>query len=186
MPTRPPPGPRSAFSLLEITLALAFLSIAGGAVMSAIVSSMMTGRVNRETALAHEAVRAHMERLQARPFREIFAAFNTDPADDPGGAGTAPGANFTVPGLGARLDDADGLPGRIELPASSGPGGTQLLREDLADASFGMPRDLDLDLHLDALDHAADYEVLPVRVRIEWRGVSGPRAVEAQTLFVNY
>jgi type II secretory pathway pseudopilin PulG len=186
MPSRFAPGPRSAFSLLEITLALAFLSVAGGAVMSAIVSNMMTGRVNRESALAHEAARAHMERLQERPFREIFAAFNADPEDDPGGAGTAPGADFAVPGLSARADDADGLPGRIELPASPGPGGTQLLREDLADASFGMPRDLDLDRHLDALDHAADYEVLPVRVRIEWRGVSGLRAVEAETLLANY
>jgi len=186
MPSRTIPRPRAGFSLLEITVALAFLAVAGGGLMSAIVSNMMTSRVNRETAIAHDAARAHMERLQARDFREIFAAFNSDPSDDPGGPGTAPGAGFAIPGLSVRPDDPDGLVGRIELPATAGAGTSQLLRENLADATFGMPRDLDLDGFTDGLDHSADYEILPVRVHVEWRGVSGDRAVEVQTLLFNF
>ena len=33
------------------------------------------------------------------PFAEIFASFNSNPNDDPGGAGTCPGANFEAFGL---------------------------------------------------------------------------------------
>jgi len=46
---------------------------------------------------------------------------------------------------------------------------------------IGMPRDLNLDGAVDALYHAGDYMILPVRVRVQWMGASGPRTVELQT-----
>ena len=55
------------------------------------------------------------------------------------------------------------------------------LRENAVDTTIGMPRDLNLDGAVDALDHAGDYMILPVRVRVQWMGASGPRTVELQT-----
>ena len=173
---------RTGFSLLEVTISLFVLSITGGALMSSLVSNMMTNRVNRETALAHEAVRHNMERLQAAGFRQVFASFNNDPSDDPGGFGTAPGGAFPVTGLRVQPGDPDGLVGRIVMPAVPGAGTTEELREDFVEPTLGMPRDLDVDGVIDALNHAGDYRILPIRVLVEWRGVSGDRALQVQTL----
>lgn len=173
---------RSGFSLLEVTISLLVLAITGGALMSSLVSNMMTNRVNRETALAHEAVRHNMEWLQAVGFRQVFASFNNDRSDDPGGFGAAPGGGFPVTGLRVQPGDPDGLVGRIVMPQVAGPGTTEELREDFVDPTLGMPRDLDVDGVIDALNHAGDYRILPIRVLVEWRGVSGDRALQAQTL----
>jgi hypothetical protein len=45
-----------------------------------------------------------------------------------------------------------------------------------------MPRDLDGDGVVDALNHATNYVLLPVRVRVAWRGVSGARQLDFDTL----
>jgi hypothetical protein len=45
-----------------------------------------------------------------------------------------------------------------------------------------MPRDLTADNKIDGADHASDYFVLPVRVRLEWKGASGNRILEIDTL----
>ena len=70
-----------------------------------------------------------------------------------------------------------GVAGHIFFP-SVGPD----LRENVVDPTLGMPRDLSGDILQDGFDHAADYFVLPVRVRVTWTGKSGPRFVELQTL----
>ena len=59
----------------------------------------------------------------------------------------------------------------------------QELREDVADAGLGMPRDLDGDGFVEpGVNVAGEYVVLPVRVLIEWRGVSGDRSVQLETM----
>jgi hypothetical protein len=45
-----------------------------------------------------------------------------------------------------------------------------------------MPRDLNADGVVDALNHVGDSRVLPVRVRIRWQSKNGPRTVELSTL----
>ena len=60
--------------------------------------------------------------------------------------------------------------------------GVWQLREDVVDASVGMPRDLNADGAVDAFDHADDYVLLPVSVRLEWRDASGDRNVEVDIL----
>jgi hypothetical protein len=168
-------------SLLDVTIASAVLAIAITSLMSLIVSSIQLGRVNRETSLAYQAARRVCEEIQADPFDQVFALRNANPADDPGGAGTAPGPAFDVLGLRPRAGDPDGRVGEILFPVV----GTEL-REDLVDAGLGMPRDLDGDGATDAADHAADYSVLPVRVRVSWRGVSGSRQVEVVTMLMEW
>jgi prepilin-type N-terminal cleavage/methylation domain-containing protein len=178
------PRKREGFTLVEIAMASAVLTIAAGGLMSSIVASMALTRVNNETALAQTYARRAIENMQGVDFADVFATFNNDPDDDPGGAGTAAGANFQAFGLEPMAADADGRPGQISFPAIV-VGGVEQLREDVDDPALGMPRDLNGDGHTDALDHAANYRVLPVRVRVQWRGAAGPRTITVETLLTS-
>ena len=107
----------------------------------------------------------------------IWALYNADPADDPGGAGTAPGAAFDVAGLAPQLGDPDGMVGQVVFPEVAG-----ALREDVADERLGAPRDLNLDGAVDAANHAGDYRVLdrvPVRFRCRCTRDRGENALLA-------
>lgn len=169
---------RAGFSLVETSLAAMILTIAVIGLSGSMVSSMALTRVNRETALAEAALRRAMERITGAQFAQAFVLFNTDPDDDPAGPGTAPGATFTVDGLG----EVGGVPvGSIAFPTVD-PGGGPELREDVADAAFGMPRDLDGDNAVDADDHAGDYRLLPVRISLRWRGMSGVRTLTVESM----
>jgi hypothetical protein len=61
-------------------------------------------------------------------------------------------------------------------------GPPEQLREDVVDAGLGMPRDLDGDGVIDGADHEANYTLLPIRVRVQWRGVSGVRTFDLETV----
>jgi hypothetical protein len=61
-------------------------------------------------------------------------------------------------------------------------GGVEWLREDVVDAALGMPRDLSGDGVVDGLNHAGDYSILPVRVRVEWSGARGDETFELETI----
>ena len=161
-------------------MVLVVLTVAVGMLSSTMVSTARLRPIQRETALASEAARAQLETMRARPFDELFALYNADPADDPGGAGTAPGAAFAVPALDPQTGDEDGLVGVVRMPAAAAP-----LREDAADASLGLPRDLDADGELDGADHAGDYEILPVEIRLEWKGAAGPQDLVIYTMFAD-
>jgi hypothetical protein len=65
-----------------------------------------------------------------------------------------------------------GFVGRVEFPTIE-----SQLREDVNDDSLTMPRDLNGDGVVDALDHSVDRILLPVKVTVEWKpagSVSGP------------
>jgi len=161
---------RAAFTIAEVAMAAAVLTIAVGGLLSSIVASMALNRVNNETGLAQAYARRAIERLQGVPFAEIFATFNADPNDDPAGPGTAPGARFDAFGLapaGPAIPGVGALAGEIIFPVTT-IGTAQQLREDVVDAALGMPRDLNGDgLPPDGMDHAGDYKMLPVRVRVQ-------------------
>jgi hypothetical protein len=152
------------------------LAVALGAIVSTLTASIFLGDANRESHLAMLAARSAVEQLRGEPFAQAFATFNADPSDDPGGPGTAPGSGFDVPGLSPQRGDPDGRVGQILFPGD----GSQL-REDAADPGLGLPRDLSGDGLVDAADHATDYVLLPLRVRLRWRGKSGDREVEYVT-----
>jgi len=173
---------RDGFTLVELLLAAAVLVVAVYAISRAIVSGAALIQDNHETAVAHQAARRAMGALQAAEFLEIFQSYNADPADDPGGPGTQPGNTFAVPGLDPRDDDPDGFVGEVIFPSFSPDGVSFELREDLDDPVLGMPRDLNGDGDVDALDHADDYLVLPVTLRLSWKGVSGERTYEVSSL----
>ncbi len=174
---------RAGFSLVELMLAMAVIAVALASAVGTIAGTAKLSQVDEETLVASQGARAMMECLQAADLRDAFALYNEVEVDDPGGAGTAPGAHFAVSGLDPLSDDADGMVGRILLPvAADFPG---VLREDLFDPSFGMPRDLDLDRDVDGDDHAADYVVLPIRVQVRWRGPGGARVLELDTILTS-
>jgi len=60
-----------------------------------------------------------------------------------------------------------------------------LLREDVVLPKLGMPRDLNGDSMIDNVDHARDYFILPVHIRIEWIGSNGPRSFDLFTMLTN-
>jgi len=169
-------------TMLEVVIAIAVLLISVMATLGAIASFVMLGETTRETKVAYLEAQAAIERMRVVNFTQAFALFNEDPNDDPGGVGTAPGANFAVARLTTRDGDPDGLVGRIVMPAD--PGAPGVLREDLADPELGMPMDLSSDGVADALDHSGDYTALPIRVLVEWRSKSGNSVVEFQTMLV--
>lgn len=171
---------RAGFSLIEVLIAGTILVIAIGAALSAVTSTASLSSANRESAIVYQAARGAMERIKVSDFQEVIELYNDVDADDPDGAGTAPGPHFAVDGVALQDGDGDGFAGRVLLPLAAD--GT--LREDLDDPWFGMPRDLNGDGVIDADDHSDDAIVLPVRVRVEWNGASGDRQAEYSTLLM--
>ena len=76
-------------------------------------------RTNNEKGVATQAAREVIEQLRSVEFREAFARFNANPADDPPGPGRAPGSRFEVAGLDPLPQDADRLVGAILFPIKS-------------------------------------------------------------------
>jgi hypothetical protein len=165
---------------VELAVAMVVMLIAIGTLTSSVLSGMKLARANEETAQADQALRAFAEQLTATDFADVFATYNDDPEDDPGGEGTAPGASFAVAGLVALEDDEDGLVGSVNFPGMDDFPGE--LHEDIEDTRFGTPLDLNVDEALDDEDHANDYVVLPVLIRLDWTGISGARHLELSTV----
>ncbi len=173
---------RAGFALVEVMMAAVVLTVAISGLSASILVAMSLNRVNRDTSIAQQAARRTLEEIESRTFSEIFAAYNANVGDDAGLLSAALGANFAVQGLNPLPGDADGQCGRVIFPTQLN-GGIEQLREDVVDVELGMPLDLNGDLGvIDGLDHAANYRLLPVRVRVEWQGAIGPRRVDMETI----
>jgi len=175
---------RSGFTIIELAVAIAILVVGVAGFAQALVTAQKAEVKNREMDHAAEAARMVVERMQAESFPDVFRRFNSVTSDDPGGAGTAPGVGFAVEGLSPVAGDADGLPGEIVFPVATATPGA--IYETTVNAQLGMPRDLNANGLIDATNHATDYRVLPVLVRVRWRGVSGNGFYELQTLLADY
>ena len=173
--------PRGGFTLLELMIVVSVLLVTLLAMSQSLVASMKLNGVNRETALATDGIREITEVLEGvEDFSMLFALYNANPADDPGLPGSAPGAAFAVPGLSPVETDPDGRVGEIVFPTL----GFEL-REDLLDANLGMPRDLNGDGVVDAANHAGNYRILPVLLRLRWKGSGCERSMEVRTLLAD-
>ena len=67
----------------------------------------------------------------------------------------------------------------VQFPTANDPA---VLREDVRDELIGMPRDLNGDGVVDGENHSADYLILPIRIRVFWRGKAGIRTFEICTV----
>ena len=173
-----PPRARAGFALADVCISLAILVVAMGGLLATVFSALRLSQANESTRAANQAVRGILERMNAVPFDELYATCNSDPADDP-----VPKSTICLEPSNPLLHDAQGNPAHSEIrfPTAPGAGGLEL-REDAVDPALGMPRDLNGDGNIDALDHSGDYLVLPVSVRLEWVGPSGAQALEISTL----
>lgn len=171
-------------TLIELVMAMTVLVVALVGYAKTVAMSSIASSTAREATLASEAARQLIETMRGTTFNEIYLRYNSAAGDNPV-AGVSPGANFAVAGLDARANDADGMPGEILFPTST-VGGALQLREDLVDAQLGMPSDLTGEGNIDGLDHALNYENLPVIVRVRWRGVGGPGQVQFQTVLGDF
>lgn len=164
---------RQGFSLLEVLLTVSIFGIAMAGLTSSQLTAIALSRTNRDQSLAMDAAQSVLEALEDEPeeeFARIFLRWNSVPGDDPL-TGDSPGSAFDVPGLEPLRDDPDGRVGEILFP-----GGSEVLREDVNDRLLGMPRDLNLDGDDD--DVAPDYRILPVLVRVRWRGPGGAQQIQ--------
>lgn len=169
-------------TLVELMVSMVVLMVAAGATMASLTSFSGLSESNEETIQAWSGLHSMVEEIHGVEFSEIFAMFDEDPNNDPAGVGTAPGSGFAIEGLDPLRTDADGFVGQIQFPVSGVTPGE--LYEDYQDASMGMPRDLSGDGTIDALDHADDYAVLPVRLTVNWRSRSGNRQAELEVLLL--
>ena len=175
----------AGFSLLEVTLVITVLLFAMLAMSRSLGESMQLTEANRESALAMDGAREMLEVLEGVPeFSTVFALYNSDPTDDPGVQGSAPGAGFAVAGLQAVAGDPDGLVGEVLFPTIDN-GGGPMLWELVDDPGLGMPRDLDGDGDPVAGDKSTTYRLLPVRIQLRWQGQTGERVHEVRTLIAD-
>ena len=202
--TRPASGMErtSGFTLIELIITMAIVVVAAGILARTLAGTAGMRAVNRENGIAVEGGRQALEAMRDQDFEQLFALYNEDADDDPGGAGTAPGPSFDVAGLIAVGGGTTGQ-GVVRLPAIQvevaveeegaqeigGPVATELvwqLREDVVDDELGMPRDLNGDNVIDDADHSLDYIILPVCVSVSWDGRGGERSTELHTMFTEF
>ncbi len=164
-------------TLVEVMVALVILTMCVGMLTSTIASTTVQATVNRENAIAVEAARAAIEDMHNVPFEDVFTLFNEIGLDDPDGPDTGFGPHFAVIGLQPADDDPDGMVGEVILPGAAG-----ILLETEENELLGLPRDLNGNIQIDETDRAGDYLVLPVVVRLRWRGRAGVREFEMATM----
>ena len=179
---------------------MSILLVASNIFYRMVASTSKLREVNRENAIAADAARVVIEQMRNEDFTQLFYLFNEDPSDDPDGPGSAPGNRFSVENLEPLASDSAGVVGEIILPArltpvdssgQAGAGGAALveelwLREDLADAELGLPRDLNGDNVIDDTDHAGDYMILPVCVVVRWQGRHSERSLRMVTMLADF
>lgn len=171
-------GRSAGLTLVEAMISTSVVAISLLATLGSIGTSMRVTRTVNEREVAQRAATAALQEMAATDFALLLATYDGNAANDPDGAGTAPGDSFAV----ADLSPPDGVlasaMGRVTLPLVGGQ-----VREDVVIAALGMPRDLNGDGAVDALDHSADYKVLPVLVEVSWKGVDGDASIAMPRVF---
>lgn len=162
-------------TLVEVLVVFVIMTAALGVITSTLGNVGRLGPLNQETARALDASSAVIEDMRNLDFDELFVRYNSIDTDDPA-TGISPGPFFAVDGLDLVPGDPDGFVGQVVLADVAG-----ALREDFVDGDLGFPRDLNGDGVLDANDHAVDYGILPVCVRLEWRSRGRTRSYELFT-----
>jgi hypothetical protein len=159
------------------------LTVAAIGMSGALLSSMSLQRGELEIALARQAARRVVEEMRGTQFTDVFRSYNADTGDDAGISGGARGPSFDVFGLTPQAGDLDGRCGHVMFPTRLA-GIDEHLVEGVNEPSLGMPLDLNRDGVIDMADHSGDYVLLPVRVRVEWRGLVGPQSYDLETILV--
>jgi len=154
----------AGFTVIEVVMTMAMISIALLALMSVVISSMTLVEANRQDSLAVNAARDKVAEMAAKPFDKVFSSYKNH--------------TFTVTGL---QRPGGGDPGRVIFPMNG-----SNLSETVADAKLLMPRDLNMDGDASDTNVSLNYQILPVKVRVNWETVQGPRTLEVNVVLTNY
>ena len=120
--------------------------------------------------------RRAIEGLREVPVSEVFAIYGRtataipEPSEEYLNESDSESTYTPPPALGGEDGEYEVT---IQFPCAEG---STILREDRVDPLLGMPRDLNGDGVIDAEDHADDYRILPVRIRVDWSDSSGARS----------
>ncbi len=170
-------------TFVEVAMVMTILSVAGLCLVGSMTYSVKQNALNEESATAMFAARAILEQMKAADdLQELYTTFNSDPADDPLGTSTAVGNTFTVYELADTTVDRTTGRGDILFPTILDGESRTVLREDLDLPELGLPRDLNGDGVIDSENHAEDFRVLPVRIRVQWEGITGHREIKLTTV----
>jgi prepilin-type N-terminal cleavage/methylation domain-containing protein len=172
-----PPGSEAGLSLIEILISMALFSIGGLAVAGSLNYSLRLNAVNRETAVATQEARRVLEEIRSLPLEDVLKTYNDDPADDLDGYDTAAGNLFDLTSLAAPVGEEGGAKVEVVLPLSAGE-----LLENLTNTTLGTIGDLDGDSKIDGKDHIEDFKVLPMAIRVRWKGAGGDRELTLHTI----
>lgn len=170
-------GASRGLTLFEVVIALSAMAVGLLTALKCVGWSLNVERVNRESTVAIAEAKRLLGEVRGETEARLFASYDTNAANDPDGAGTAPGASIPLPGLGRSGTGASGTC-TVFLPFDS----TGALREDLTIPEIGLPRDLDGDGAIDAADHRTDAIFIPVAVRVRWTGVQGQREIVLRSI----
>ena len=163
---------RAGFTLLEVMLACVLMSIAVLALMALIPTTTQLTETTEESNLAMQASHQISEAIRQyadKDFAYVWKAYNSDPSDDPNGAGTALGNTFSIPGLTATSESVGGMVGSI----------TFFTDETLNTATSnkaGLPKDLNGDgddADVDVVTVAPTYALLPYEIAVDWKDHAG-------------
>jgi hypothetical protein len=154
---RPRGDASSGFAITDAVVAMLLLTIAVGGLAGSVTFGLKLHRTNQESAVAEQAARAILADLRKEIFGDIYSVYSAK-------------LNLPVAGLNAQPDDADGMVGELIFPTDAG--GAPGLWEGAVMPALGCPRDLNGDG--DDSDHLVNgYVILPVTVRLKWRGAAG-------------
>jgi hypothetical protein len=178
-------APLRGLALIEVAIAFPIVLIALGMLVQMLGSGVRLRLSGSEAWAASCAAQTVLESMRNEDFRSLVALYNSDPLDDPGGPGTAPGNRFVVDDLTPLPGAPRGTIGEVFLPLLNT--GSEVapvfeVREDIALPDLGLPRDLNGDAVIDANDHRADYSLLPVEIELRWLCSGGPRLLRITTI----
>lgn len=104
-----------AFTLIEVMIAAAVLTLALTATISVIVNAMLLENQSHELNLAKNAAELQLQRLRGMPYSRLL-----DDIADPPGDGTRRTGSWFVAGLRVRDGDADGQCGWWQVEKRAG------------------------------------------------------------------
>jgi type II secretory pathway pseudopilin PulG len=188
-------------TLLELMLAMCVLAVVSLGAMSLTVSSACLERVSREEGAAVATARGILEEMQGMTLPDLLASYNSDPLDDPGGSGSAPGSFFQIEPSQAALaarpltgEQGEEFTAPLSVPVESGQHVRRLVMQvrvhlpldqsGVLDETVLRPEwgtslwDLNADGQIESGDRSGDLRVLPITIEVSWEGSSGPRTIQ--------
>ena len=161
---------RRGFTVLEMAITMSVLMVALYALTSTVWRLHDLSSANKERRLAEDALRSISEEI-----RSISAAAKAEPASwartlsGAFGPGGRPGERFDVRELCPR-PEAQSV-GSVWIVTD------ETLTDEAIGFELGLPRDLDGDGSATNTDVSATATVLPVVLRLRWKGASGEREI---------